>query len=123
MNELVTIANQITSRFIYALPFAYRLNTTMRSTSQRSTTRTRDVPYRDFTFVHPPGIALFYLPMTLLADPSAAFSVALWLASLVGGVNIALSGWLVLRQQESGSNTVNTACPGPWRCSRRPFPH
>src|SRR5262245_66195881 len=27
------------------------------------------LPYRDFTFVHPPGIALFYLPVTLLADP------------------------------------------------------
>jgi hypothetical protein len=69
MNELVTIApsNDI-SILIRIAPFAYRLITTMGSTSQGS---------RDFTFVRPPGIALFYLPMTLLADPSAAFSVAL----------------------------------------------
>jgi hypothetical protein len=55
------------------------------------------LPYRDFTFVHPPGIALFYLPVTVLADPETAFLVARWLASVVGGANIALSGVLAYR--------------------------
>jgi hypothetical protein len=55
------------------------------------------LPYRDFTLVHPPGIALFYLPVTLLADPATAFSIARWLTSLVGSLNIALSGSLAYR--------------------------
>jgi hypothetical protein len=38
------------------------------------------LPYRDFAFVHPPGIFLFHLPsgaLTHLVDPTLAFTVSL----------------------------------------------
>ncbi len=58
------------------------------------------LPYRDFVFVHPPGIVLFLLPASALAGTipaSAAFSLARWLATAVGAANIALSARLGYR--------------------------
>lgn len=47
------------------------------------------VPYRDFVFVHPPGIVLWLLPTTLLS-PDSMLIVARVLSVLVGSLSIVL---------------------------------
>jgi hypothetical protein len=57
-------------------------------------------PYRDFVFVHPPGILLFLAPMAAAAQvigPADAFSLARWAVTLVGATNIALAAALAHR--------------------------
>lgn len=55
------------------------------------------LPYRDFVFVHPPGIAWFYGLTSWWPDVAAGFASARWLACVVGAVNSYLAGMLVLR--------------------------
>ena len=57
------------------------------------------IPYRDFVFVHPPGV-LYFFGLTswgALFDPAAAFIAARFLAALVGAANIMLAGAVVMR--------------------------
>jgi len=58
------------------------------------------LPYRDFVFVHPPGLLYFLAPMGWLAsliEPASAFGAARWVATFVGAINIALLGRVVGR--------------------------
>jgi len=58
------------------------------------------LPYRDFVFVHPPGLLYFFAPVAslgVLRDPSFGFAAARWLATLVGCANIVLVGRLAMR--------------------------
>ena len=58
------------------------------------------LPYRDFVFVHPPGLLYFLAPvasMGVLREPSFGFAAARWLATLVGCANIVLVGRLAMR--------------------------
>jgi len=55
------------------------------------------LPYRDFVFVHPPGILLFYALTSWLRDPAHAFVAARLLAALVGAANALLAGAIALR--------------------------
>lgn len=60
------------------------------------------LPYRDFIFVHPPGILLFLAPSAALAralDPTLGFIASRWMTTVIGAVNIALVGRLALRWQ------------------------
>jgi hypothetical protein len=58
------------------------------------------VPYRDFVFVHPPGLALFLGLTSSLArgiDPAHAFAASRIVATLVGAANILLAGRIAMR--------------------------
>ncbi|HET7435704.1 MAG TPA: glycosyltransferase 87 family protein, partial [Thermoanaerobaculia bacterium] len=55
------------------------------------------LPYRDFVFVHPPGVAWVYALVSWWRDPAHAFAVARVLACVVGAVNTWLVGRIVLR--------------------------
>lgn len=55
------------------------------------------LPYRDFVFVHPPGLLLFLSSGAWLPDPATGFAVARWLATLVGAANVLLVGRLAHR--------------------------
>lgn len=55
------------------------------------------LPYRDFVFVHPPGILLFYALTSWLRDPAHGFAAARLLATLVGATNALLAGAIALR--------------------------
>ena len=58
------------------------------------------LPYRDFVFVHPPGM-LYFLGLTSAfaeaLDPARAFAAARFVAVGLGAVNVYLTGRLVLR--------------------------
>lgn len=47
------------------------------------------LPWRDFAFVHPPGVLFFLAPFTAL-EPRAALEAARWVVTLVGVANVAL---------------------------------
>ena len=55
------------------------------------------LPYRDFVFVHPPGILWFLGLLSWLPDPAHAFAAARVLACAVGGINTFLVGCIVVR--------------------------
>jgi Dolichyl-phosphate-mannose-protein mannosyltransferase len=60
------------------------------------------LPYRDFFHAHPPGLEIFFLPITAWLsgghhDPSSAFGVARWSVTLIGVANIVLLGRLATR--------------------------
>ena len=58
------------------------------------------IPYRDFVFVHPPGLALFLGLTSALArgiDPAHAFAAARIVATLVGTASIVLAGRIAMR--------------------------
>lgn len=55
------------------------------------------LPYRDFIFVHPPGILHFLALVSWFPDPATGFAAARVLAVIVGSVNIALVGLIALR--------------------------
>ncbi|HET8774567.1 MAG TPA: glycosyltransferase family 87 protein, partial [Thermoanaerobaculia bacterium] len=55
------------------------------------------VPYRDFVFVHPPGIAWFYAPVSWWPDPAIGFAIARVLACIAGAASTLLVGLLVRR--------------------------
>ena len=55
------------------------------------------LPYRDFVFVHPPGILYAVAPVSWIPDPRTAFAAARMLSALVGGANIFLVGVVVAR--------------------------
>lgn len=55
------------------------------------------LPYRDFVFVHPPGIAYFLAIVSWLGDAAQGFAAAHVLATIVGAANIALAGFIALR--------------------------
>ncbi|MBZ4398562.1 glycosyltransferase family 39 protein [Myxococcus sp. AS-1-15] len=53
------------------------------------------LPYRDYFFVHPPGIAVLLSPVAALSHglgPALAFSVVRWLMPLAGALSTLLSG-------------------------------
>ena len=57
-------------------------------------------PYRDFIFVHPPGIMVLLSPFVGLAHWTGldnAFVAARWCAAFIGGINTMLVGTLALR--------------------------
>ena len=58
------------------------------------------LPYRDFIFVHPPGLLVLLAPITSWArsgDVTAALAATRYLATLVGAANAALAGAVALR--------------------------
>lgn len=55
------------------------------------------LPYRDFVFVHPPGVTFFFAATSWWPEPAQAFAAARVLASVVGSINVFLVGFLVLR--------------------------
>ncbi|MBU8896217.1 DUF2029 domain-containing protein [Corallococcus sp. M34] len=58
------------------------------------------LPYRDFTFVHPPGALLLWSlasAWTSLVGPASAFALARWMATGVGALNTFLAGRLSLK--------------------------
>lgn len=55
------------------------------------------LPYRDFVFVHPPGVLYFFTLTSWWPDPAAAFAAARVLACVVGAINIVLVGKLASR--------------------------
>jgi hypothetical protein len=58
------------------------------------------LPYRDFIFVHPPGALLLWGPgaaLTSLLDVATCFTLARWMATVVGALNVFLAGRLALR--------------------------
>lgn len=56
------------------------------------------LPYRDFVFVHPPGILYFYALVSWLTHPAKAFAAARVLACIVGAINTFLVGRIVARR-------------------------
>ncbi|HKS24076.1 MAG TPA: glycosyltransferase 87 family protein [Thermoanaerobaculia bacterium] len=50
------------------------------------------LPYRDFVFVHPPGLLYVLGIVSWLGDPAHAFAAARVLATIVGAINIFLVG-------------------------------
>lgn len=61
------------------------------------------LPYRDFVFVHPPGLLyLLGLLSSLGGDLAVGFEVSRFLAALVGAANVALVGAVVLRRSWFG---------------------
>jgi hypothetical protein len=55
------------------------------------------LPYRDFVFVHPPGILYALAPVSWFPDPAVGFVVARMLSSLLGGLSALLVGAVVMR--------------------------
>jgi hypothetical protein len=55
------------------------------------------LPYRDFVFVHPPGIAWFHAVAAWWHDPAAAFAGTRLLTAVIGASNALLAGAIVLR--------------------------
>jgi hypothetical protein len=56
------------------------------------------LPWRDFVFVHPPGVLAFLSPITLLElAPSVALAAARWMMATTGAVNVLLAALLVRR--------------------------
>jgi hypothetical protein len=55
------------------------------------------LPYRDFVFVHPPGIAWFHAVISWWHDPAVAFATARVLTGVAGALNTFLAGAIVLR--------------------------
>ncbi|MBJ6759604.1 hypothetical protein JGU66_02440 [Myxococcaceae bacterium JPH2] len=58
------------------------------------------LPYRDFTFVHPPGALLLWSlasVWTTHVGPASAFALARWMATGVGALNTFLAGRLSLK--------------------------
>lgn len=55
------------------------------------------LPYRDFVFVHPPGIAWFYALVSWWRDPAIGFASARVIACVVGAANTLLVGLVVRR--------------------------
>lgn len=55
------------------------------------------LPYRDFVFVHPPGIAWFHALTAWWHDPATAFAAARVLTCVIGAINTFLAGLIVLR--------------------------
>jgi hypothetical protein len=55
------------------------------------------LPYRDFVFVHPPGIAWFHALTSWWYDPAAGFAAARIVTCFVGAINTFLAGAIVLR--------------------------
>jgi hypothetical protein len=55
------------------------------------------LPYRDFVFVHPPGILYALAPVSWWPDPAVGFPAARMLSSLLGGLSALLAGTIVLR--------------------------
>lgn len=56
------------------------------------------LPYRDFTFVQPPGIALILSPIAFLSKfigSHDAFTLARWLSAVVSAMNVFLLAWLL----------------------------
>ena len=55
------------------------------------------LPYRDFVFVHPPGLLYVLGIVSWLGDPAHAFAAARVLATIAGAVNIFLVGRIALQ--------------------------
>ncbi|MDQ3281694.1 MAG: glycosyltransferase 87 family protein [Acidobacteriota bacterium] len=55
------------------------------------------LPYRDFVFVHPPGVLYFFAPVAWMADVARGFAAAHGMAMIVGAINVALAGVIALR--------------------------
>jgi len=58
------------------------------------------LPYRDFAFVHPPGLLYCLWPAAWLGsvrDPSIGFAAARWLFALIGVANVLLVGRVAMR--------------------------
>ncbi|WLP92546.1 hypothetical protein [Gordonia sp. NB41Y] len=77
-----------------------------------------EFPYRDFVFVHPPGMLLALTPFAWLAElttDSAAMAVAKVVFGLLGAACAGLVAWLLLRSAWSRRCSA-AACT---RCGRR----
>jgi hypothetical protein len=55
------------------------------------------LPYRDFVFVHPPGLLYLLSLVSWIADPATGYVAARFLTMLVGGANIVLAGMIAMR--------------------------
>jgi hypothetical protein len=53
------------------------------------------VPYRDYAFVHPPGIALLMAPLGIFGDTRDAMAAARVVTALVAGLNASLAAFAV----------------------------
>ena len=60
-----------------------------------------DVPYRDFVFVHPPGVSLILAPLAGLADALGSWSdllfAARWFMAVIAVVNVVLIAYVACR--------------------------
>lgn len=56
------------------------------------------LPYRDFVFVHPPGIAYFSALVSWMSDPSRGFAAVRILAALTGATSTYLAGRIAGRK-------------------------
>ncbi len=70
------------------------------------------LPYRDFVFVHPPGL-LYWLSTSAAwvegLGPAAAFALSRWLAAALGALNTFLVGRLVARETERWAGVLAAA--------------
>lgn len=64
------------------------------------------LPYRDFVFVHPPGILYIVALVSWLPDAQDGFVAARMLGSVIGGVNIFLIGLIVARASHPAGGLV-----------------
>jgi hypothetical protein len=64
------------------------------------------LPYRDFVFVHPPGVTYFFALTSWMSDPADGFAAARIVTSIVGTLNIALVGLIARRAAGSFAGIV-----------------
>ena len=64
------------------------------------------LPYRDFVFVHPPGLLYFLAPLSWLKDVALGFAAAHIAMMVVGGVNSFLVGLIARRAGGSLAGVV-----------------
>lgn len=64
------------------------------------------LPYRDFVFVHPPGVLYLLAATSWLPDPATGFAAARMLAAGVGAINILLLGLLIARVSNPAGGIV-----------------
>lgn len=73
------------------------------------------VPYRDFVFVHPPGIIVALGPlMPWGLTPNAALEAARWLIVSVGALNVVLAAFLVRRRAGFWAACVTAGLLAVW---------
>lgn len=71
------------------------------------------VPWRDFAFLHPPGILYFFAPFSFF-DPRLAWSLARWVMALVGVGNVALVYLLVRTKGPFAAGLLGAVLYATW---------